>query len=63
MAWPAFTDAAMLQAHGTPAVVCGPGALDMAHADGERVSVDDLSAAMRVYVGLVLRLVAAPIPS
>jgi acetylornithine deacetylase/succinyl-diaminopimelate desuccinylase len=63
MAWPAFTDAAILQAHGTPAVVCGPGALEMAHADGERVTVDELYAAVRVYVGLVLRLIAAPIPS
>jgi succinyl-diaminopimelate desuccinylase len=61
--WPAFTDAAILQGHGIPAVVCGPGALERAHADDERVPVAELYSAMRIYVRLALRLAAAPIPS
>lgn len=54
--WPAFTDAAILQSHGTPAVVCGPGALEAAHADDESVPAAELWAAARVYVRLALRL-------
>jgi acetylornithine deacetylase/succinyl-diaminopimelate desuccinylase-like protein len=54
--WPAFTDGAVLQALGTPAVVFGPGSLAMAHADDERVEVAELAAAMQVYVRLALNL-------
>jgi acetylornithine deacetylase/succinyl-diaminopimelate desuccinylase-like protein len=59
IAWPAFTDAAILQAQGVPAAVCGPGALEMAHADGERIPLDEPYAATRIYVNLVRRLAAA----
>ncbi|MDR7419369.1 MAG: M20 family metallopeptidase [Armatimonadota bacterium] len=54
--WPAFTDAAILQAHGIPAVVCGPGELARAHADDERVPLAQIADAVRIYVRLVLRL-------
>jgi acetylornithine deacetylase/succinyl-diaminopimelate desuccinylase family protein len=56
--WPAFTDGAILQAHGVPAVVCGPGALEMAHADDERVPIAQVYDAMRVYIRLALALCA-----
>jgi acetylornithine deacetylase/succinyl-diaminopimelate desuccinylase len=46
--WPAFTDAAILQAHGMPAVA--------AHADDESVPVAELWAAARIYIRLALRL-------
>jgi acetylornithine deacetylase/succinyl-diaminopimelate desuccinylase family protein len=59
--WPAFTDASVLQALGTPAVVCGPGALEMAHTDGERVPVVELHAAMASYIRLALLLSEADI--
>jgi acetylornithine deacetylase/succinyl-diaminopimelate desuccinylase len=54
--WPAFTDASVLQSLGTPAVVCGPGALEMAHTDGERIPVVELHAAVLSYVRLALLL-------
>ncbi len=54
--FPAFTDAAILQAAGTPAVVCGPGALATAHSDDEHVLIAELQAAAYAYVSLALRL-------
>jgi acetylornithine deacetylase/succinyl-diaminopimelate desuccinylase-like protein len=62
----AFTDAAVLQAAGTAAVVCGPGDLALAHTDEEHVELDALHAAARIYAGLALRLCGktqAPRPS
>ncbi len=55
---PGFTDAALLQAAGIPAVVCGPGDLAAAHTDDEAVPVDDLWTAARVYIRLALRVMA-----
>ncbi len=52
----AFTDAAILHEAGTAAVICGPADLAHAHADDERVAVDELVAAARIYARVALRL-------
>jgi len=53
---PAFTDGALLQAAGIPAVVFGPGDLKLAHGDDEHVSLADLLTAARVYATLALNM-------
>lgn len=55
----AFTDAAVLQAAGTPSVVFGPGDLALAHADEEHVPLDALHAAARIYAHTALGLCEA----
>jgi succinyl-diaminopimelate desuccinylase len=52
----AFTDAAVLQAAGTPAVVFGPGELALAHTDEEHIAVADLHTAARIYARTALLL-------
>lgn len=53
---PAFTDAALLQAAGTPTIVCGPGDLAVAHADDEHVPTAELYDAALAYAALALIL-------
>jgi succinyl-diaminopimelate desuccinylase len=55
----AFTDAAVLQAAGTPAVVFGPGDLALAHTDDEHIAVDALRTAARIYARFARRLCAS----
>jgi acetylornithine deacetylase/succinyl-diaminopimelate desuccinylase-like protein len=52
----AFTDGAVLQAAGTPAVIFGPGDLALAHTDEEHVEIEALHTASRIYARLALRL-------
>jgi acetylornithine deacetylase/succinyl-diaminopimelate desuccinylase len=52
----AFTDGALLQAAGTPAVIFGPGDLALAHTDEEHVDVGALAPAARIYARLALHL-------
>jgi acetylornithine deacetylase/succinyl-diaminopimelate desuccinylase-like protein len=52
----AFTDGAVLQAAGTPAVIFGPGDLALAHTDEEHVEIGALHTASRIYARLALRL-------
>jgi len=52
----AFTDGALLQAAGTPAVIFGPGDLALAHTDDEHVEIAALHMAARIYARLALRL-------
>jgi succinyl-diaminopimelate desuccinylase len=52
----AFTDGAVLQAAGTPAVIFGPGDLSLAHTDEEHVEIAALYTAARIYAHLALRV-------
>jgi acetylornithine deacetylase/succinyl-diaminopimelate desuccinylase-like protein len=47
--WGAFTDAALLQAAGIPAVIFGPGDVSLAHTDEERIALSEVVAAAEVY--------------
>lgn len=53
-----WTDAALLAAHGTPAVVCGPGDITQAHSLDEWVAVDQLERAAEVYFGVAARMLS-----
>jgi len=46
------SDAAVFQAAGSVAVVCGPGRLEMAHSPEEQVSLDQVDQAARLYAAL-----------
>ncbi len=54
--WPAFTDAALIQAAGIPAIVFGPGDIGLAHSDDEHVPLTELHAAARIYATLAVLL-------
>jgi succinyl-diaminopimelate desuccinylase len=53
-----WTDGALLAAHGTPAVVCGPGDIAQAHSLDEWVSVDQLHRAAEVYLATAARMLS-----
>jgi acetylornithine deacetylase/succinyl-diaminopimelate desuccinylase len=53
-----WTDGALLAAHGTPAVVCGPGDIAQAHSLDEWVAVDQLHRAAEVYFAMAARMLA-----
>ena len=53
-----WTDGALLAAHGTPAVVCGPGDIAQAHSLDEWVSVDQLGRAAEVYFAIAARMLS-----
>ena len=50
----AWTDAALLNSAGIPAICFGPGDMSLAHSDEEWVSVDEIERATRVLTRLAL---------
>ncbi len=60
----AFTDGALLQAAGIPAVIFGPGSMALAHGDDDHVALAELLTAAQVFAALAVELCgpdAAPI--
>ncbi|MFM8537225.1 MAG: M20 family metallopeptidase [Planctomycetaceae bacterium] len=53
---PYGSDASKFSRHGVPAVVFGPGSIDLAHAADEWVPVDEVSQAVQFYRAFVLRI-------
>jgi acetylornithine deacetylase/succinyl-diaminopimelate desuccinylase family protein len=47
--WGAFTDGALLQSAGMPAVIFGPGDVSLAHTDQEHIPLSELVTAAEVY--------------
>ncbi|GAB4537554.1 MAG: M20 family metallopeptidase [Anaerolineae bacterium] len=47
--WSAFTDGALLQSVGIPAVIFGPGDVSLAHTDEERIDLSELVMAAEIY--------------
>ncbi len=47
--WGAFTDGALLQAAGIPAVIFGPGDVRLAHTDEEHIALTELVEAAEIY--------------
>jgi acetylornithine deacetylase/succinyl-diaminopimelate desuccinylase family protein len=52
--WGAFTDGALLQSIGIPAVVFGPGDVKLAHTDEEHITLSELTTAAEVYADFAL---------
>ena len=50
--WAAFTDGALLQEAGIPAVIFGPGDVSLAHTDEERITLSEVVTAAEVYASL-----------
>jgi acetylornithine deacetylase/succinyl-diaminopimelate desuccinylase-like protein len=50
--WAAFTDGALLQVAGIPAIIFGPGDVSLAHTDGEHIALSEVVAAAEVYACL-----------
>jgi len=60
VAFPAWTDGALLAAFGgVPTIVLGPGDLADAHSPRESIAVAEIDAAARIYAALALELVGA----
>lgn len=53
---PFGTEAGLFQEAGIPAVVCGPGSIDVAHMPDEHISIDDLDACLAMLDRLADRL-------
>jgi succinyl-diaminopimelate desuccinylase len=53
-----WTDGALLAAHGTPAVVCGPGDIAQAHSLDEWVAVEQLHRAAETYFAVAARMLS-----
>jgi len=54
--FPAVSDASNFVSAGVPAVIIGPGNLNMAHKPDEYVPVDEVTNAARIYAATALRL-------
>jgi acetylornithine deacetylase/succinyl-diaminopimelate desuccinylase family protein len=50
--WAAFTDGALLQVAGIPAVIFGPGDVSLAHTDEERITLSEVATAAEIYACL-----------
>jgi acetylornithine deacetylase len=59
----AWTDAALLNAAGIPAICFGPGDIGLAHAAEEYVMVDEIERATRVLERLALQWCRNPVPA
>jgi acetylornithine deacetylase len=51
--FPSHSDASLLHRHGTVAVVCGPGKLEVAHTPQESVSLVDTARAAQIYAAVI----------
>lgn len=58
--WGAFTDGALLQYGGIPAVICGPGDVGLAHTDDEQIAVADIVKAVELYAVFAAAACCAP---
>lgn len=58
--WGAFTDGALLQRAGVPAVVCGPGDMQQAHTDDEHIGLDEIALAAQIYAAFALVACTTP---
>lgn len=60
-AFPSHSDANLLWAAGTKALLLGPGQLDRAHTSDECVSFEQVCQAAQLYLDLILRLSGSPV--
>ncbi|MEM2878709.1 MAG: acetylornithine deacetylase [Candidatus Hadarchaeales archaeon] len=54
--WPSVSDAGWFHKFGIPSVICGPGRIEDAHMINEKITVDELLSAAKLYLAYLLRL-------
>jgi acetylornithine deacetylase len=52
--WPSVSDSGWFAEYGIPVVICGPGKLEQAHAIDERIEVEQIMDAVRLYAAFIL---------
>ncbi len=54
LVWPSVSDSGWFAEYGIPVVISGPGALEEAHAINEKIEIDQVLEASKLYAGIIL---------
>ena len=52
--WPSVSDSGWFAEYGIPVVICGPGKLEHAHSINEKIEVEQVFDAVKLYAGMIL---------
>jgi len=56
--WPSVSDSGWFAEAGVPVVICGPGRLEEAHSTNEKIEIQGLLEAVKLYAGLIIEFCA-----
>ena len=52
--WPSVSDSGWFAEYGIPVVICGPGKLEHAHSNNEKVEIEQIMDAVKLYAAIIL---------